>query len=622
MKAALAAVPRGLWLGLLAMVVSAGLLFAPVATAPATRVLGNFQSETATHAPALAAALEGLFVHGPFVLADHPLHPEEVNGAMYEPITTMLLWPVYAVMGGGTRGFTLAWNVWHLLVLVGTGVGAWMWARAWLGEARDPGGWGAGTAMALASGSLFLHLSPEVGRTEASNYPLYALHAGLLFRAAVRPVGGGRMAWAWAALSAVPIVWSGGYGTVFFAIAEPLLAFWALSASPDRRRTVGGLLVVAVVSALAAAPLLWALQQYPYIGLAGEGQRSTSPSVAYAVLFQGSENLLQELPGYEVAPFAGLVTLLAAAAAILRGRSAAWPIGAGLLLYLVSAGPTPTVNDTVAWGPAALFQLVPGPIGWLRGWTRLFAFAIPFFAVAAAGLARGQAVVAVLIVGLGLGETAMRRVEPGSWWTFEEAPRLVAMRESGERLIVLPIDGIERARRWLDGPGRPDLWKLMPDHVLFRYFQDALPNDPELFRNKFAVPKGRYEPCALVEDAIQLHNLGFSSLYLRTEFLPQDGRGMATRALMTVFGTPRDEGVWRLPTRLPEACWEGVPVEEKPAVISLGPDADEARPGPRTPEERAAIKAAREAERDRVREERLKAKGAARAAEEVGVDGE
>lgn len=599
------AAPRGLWLGIVATVISAGMLLSPVATAPATRILGNFQTEAATHAPVLAAALEGLLRHGPFVLADHPLRPEEANGAMYEPITTLLMWPAYMAMGGGARGFTFAWNVWHLVVLVGSAYGAWLWARAWLGDTKDPQGWGAGAAMALTSASLFLHLSPEVGRTEASNYPLYALHGGLLFRAAM---SGRRGAWALAALSAVPVVWSGGYGTVFFAIAEPLLAFWALSATPNRRRTLGGLAVVAVVAVVAAAPLIYALKLFPYVGLTTESLRSNTPSVALSVLFVGGENLLRSLPGYEVAPFVGIVTLLAAAGGLVRGRAALWPLGAALLLYWISAGPAPTFGEGAGWGPAALLGSLPGPTGMLRGWSRIVAFAVPFFAVAAAGLAGGRAAVAVLVAALGLAETAYLRPRPASWWSLETSDRLDNLRASGDRPIVLPIDGIERTRRWLEGPERPDIWKLMPEHEIFRYFQDSMPNEPELFRNKFGAPETAYEPCSLLEDAVSLRNIGFTTLYLRPEFLPQDGRGIATRALKAAFGAPRDDGIWRLPEILPEECAAGA-TAAKPAAIVLGGDTEAAREGPRTTGERAALRAARQAERDRVRDERLQGKG-------------
>ncbi len=593
--------PRGLWLGLAALVVAAAMLLGPVATAPATRAIGNFQSEVSTHAPALAAALEGLFVHGPFLLADHPMRPHEVNGAMYEPITTLLMWPAYAVMGGGPRGFTFAWNVWHLLVLVGSSFGAWIWARAWLGEARDPGGWGAATAMALAAGSLFLHLSPEVGRTEATNYPLYALHGGLVFRAAM---SGGRGAWALAAFSAVPIVWAGGYAAVFFGIAEVLLAAWVLAATPDRRRTLVGLVGVAVVAAIAAAPLAWALEQHPYVGIVGRAESRTAPSVPLSVLFVGSESLLRELPGYEVAPFVGIITLLAAAAAIFRWRAAAWPLAAGLLLYWVAAGPEPTVGGEIAWGPAALLKALPGPTGVLRGWSRIFAFAVPFFAVGAAALTGGRAGVAVLVAAFGLAETSRSRVHPASWWSLAAPAELTALREAGERPILLPMDGLERTRRWLATPEPPDAWVLMPDHVLFRYFQDALPNEPELFRSRFNAPAADYEPCALLEDAVALRAAGLTSLYLRTDSLPADGYGTATRALKAVFGVPREQGVWHLPETVPPECApDGA---SKPATITLRGEDSAEKGRPRTAEERSALRAARKAERVKAKEDRVR----------------
>ncbi len=586
---------RGFWLGLAALVVAAGLLLAPVATAPATRILGNFQSEAATHAPALAAALEGLTRHGPFLLAEHPLHPEEVTGAMYEPITTLVMWPFFALAGGGARGFALAWNVWHLVVLVGASLGAWIWARAWLGEEKDPGGWGAGLAMALAAASIFVHLSPAVGRTEAQNYPLYALHGGLLFRAVRR---GGR-AWIGAILSVVPVVWSGGYATVFFAVAEPLVALWALSIAPNRRRAALGLVGVALGAVAAAAPLLWALQAHPYVGT--ETTRFETPSVALAVLVGWTENLLRELPGYEIAPFAGFVTLAAAGLAVTRSRAVLWPLAIGLFLYWVAAGPAPLVAGKATWGPAAAFAALPGPFEVVRGWSRIVAFVVPVFAVAAAALPGGRAWLAGLVAVLALGETSRHRVDKA--WTLEEPASLVALRAAGQVPIPLPLDGIARVRRWLEPPDRPDVWKVMPDHVLFRYFQDALPNEPELFRNPGGGPAGEYDPCTLLADAVALRQLGFTSLHLRQEYLPHDGKGIANRALKAVFGAPREEGLWMIPDVVgPECRGEG----PAPEAITLGGPKNPDSAGPRTPEERERIRAERRAERERVRAERLR----------------
>lgn len=591
--------PRGFWLGLLALIASAALLMAPVAADPTGRILGNFQSEAATHAPVLAAAVKGLFVHGPFVLAEHPLHPEEVTGAMYEPTTTLIFWPVYALAGGGAAGFSLAWNVWHVVVLVASALGAWIWARAWLGD-RDPEGWGAGLAMAVAACSLFVHLSPEVGRTEAGDYPLYALHGGLLFRAVRK---NDRRAWLLAALSVIPVIWSGGYGAVFFAVAEPLVALWALREGTDRRSVMRGLAAVAGTAALAVLPLFLALRSHPYVGIAGRTEAHVSPSVALGVLVGQSENLLRELPGYEVAPFLGLATLALGLLGPLRLRAALPPLLAGVLLYWIAAGPHPTLGERELWGPAALFSGVPGPAGVLRGWSRIQVFALPLFALAAAALPRGRAAVAILGAALVLGETAWRRVQPASWWTLEQEPAIAKAIAAGRVAIPLPLDGIERVRRWLEPPPHPDLWVVMPDHDLFKYFQDALPNEPELFRNRFGAPAASYDPCLLQADAVVLKSLGFQSLYLRERFLPHDGKGMATRALRAVFGAPREEGFWPLPDQVDEACLAADPTA-RPAAITLHGEEGAEGGRPRTPAERAAIRAERKAERERIRAER------------------
>lgn len=591
--------PRGAWLGLGAVVVAISRMFEPVLGDPTGRVLGQFQSEAATHAPALAAALEGLWRNGPFVLADHPLHPHEVNGAMFEPITTLVMWPFYALAGGGAAGFTLAWNGWLLVTLLGSAAGAWIWARAWLGE-RDPDGWGAGLAAALAAASVFVHLSPEVGRTEAQNYPLYALHGGLLFRAARR---GGR-AWIGAALSVLPIVWAGGYASVFFAIIEPLVALWALSLAADRTRTRLGLAGVAATALVAVAPLVWALEAHPYVAMETRAGDVAGRSAAYAVLFGRADNVLRELAGYELAPVVGAATFLGAALAVLRWRVAAWPLAIGGLLAAIAVGPAPRAFGGDVWGPAALLAALPGPFQDVKVWARIVGVAIPVLAVGAGALVAGSPrrgpVAAVLLAAGAFVEVERLRV--GSWWSLAPTARVAALRAEGAEPIPLPIDGIERTRRWVEPPRSPDLWEAMREHVLFRYLQDTLPNEPELFRSASA--PATYEPCALLADAVALREAGFTHLVLRNESLPEDGRGIAVRSLKAVFGAPRTDDAWPLPSRLPDACAGG---DAAPAAIAVGGgDPSAGKPAPLTPGEREAVRAARQAERARIREERLR----------------
>lgn len=594
--------PRGALLALAATAVAAALLLGPVATAPATRILGRFQSEAATHAPVLAAALRGVGKHGLFVYADHPIYTDAPTGAMFEPTTLLALLPTFRAAGGDFAGFALAWNVWLLGVLVATALGTWIWARAWLGE-RDPEGWGAGAATAIAAGSLFLHLAPEAGRTEAMNYPIWALHGGLLFHAARR---GGR-AWLGPILSVVPVIWSGGYATVFFAVAEPLVALWALATFP-RRGTVVGLALVAVAAGLAVAPMALALERFPYVGVADRDASQISASVPLATLFTGG-TLLQELPGYEVAPFAGAVALLAAALAPARARAALVPFGIAAFLAWVAAGPTPTVGETGVPGPTALLGAIPGPFALVRGWSRIVAFAVPLFGVAAAGLVAGRAVPAALLAALALVETGVRTAPHSSWWTLEHDATALALRARGEVVIDVPLDGLERTRRLLRAPTGPDPWIAMKEHVLFRYFHDTLPNEPELFRNPSAAPSQAWETCALRADAAALRAKGFTALYLRRDFLPDDGWGIAQRALRDAVGTAREEGVWALPDAVDAVC--------APKTLATHGEEGAERVRPRTPEEREAIRAERQAERERLKEmrERIRAQDEGRSPE-------
>jgi hypothetical protein len=238
----------------------------------------------------------------------------------------------------------------------------------------------------------------------------------------------------------------------------------------------------------------------------------------------------------------------------------------------------------------------------VRGWSRIVAFVAPILALAAAALPGGRGWLAGLVAAAAIGEVA--RFRQTEWWSLEEPADVVAARAAGDVPILLPLDGIERTRRWVEGPTRPDVWKVMPDHDLFKYFQDALPNEPELFRATSHGVRGTYNPCLLLADAVALRGIGFRRIYLRKDFLPHDGAGMAARALKAVFGAPREDNLWILPERVSAEC-AGTEGAEVTLAVGGG-DRPDAQAVPRTPEERAKLREARRAERDRVRADRVR----------------
>lgn len=540
------------------------MLLSPVAAAPTARLLGAFDSEAATHVPVLAAAIVGLPEHGPFFYADHPLHPELANQAMLEPVTVLAMAPVQALVGG-VGGFALAWNLWLAAGVVAAAAGAWIGARAWLGE-DDAGGWGAGLAATLAACGLFHQLAPEVGRTETFAWAFYGLHLGLLVRAATRGRG-----WALAAASVVPVVWSGGYATVFAALADAGVALWLF-----RRVHLRGFGAVALTAGLAATPLLLALRARPYAAL---GERVVSPSIDLPLLLAGAPDLTQVLPGYEVAPFVGWATLFAA---VLAGsRRAAAPLAVGGVLLLVAAGPAPTVLGQALPGPAALLAALPGPFGQVRSWPRVVAFAIPLLALAGARAGARHPALAVALALAAVVEAAWR-TRGGEVWTLAEHTRITTLHAAGEVPLALPLDGRAQARRWLAPPAGPDPWTVS-DEPLVRFVEDLLPSDPQLFQLGARAP-ARADACALRASAFTLHERGFTGL-----LVPEDPDRVvawkaAQRGLRDVLGAGEDW--WPFPQVADTAC----------TTRDAGPrDAT-----PLTPEEREA----RRAERRRILEER------------------
>ncbi len=559
----------------------------PVLAAPATRMIGDLQTEIASHAPPLAASLVGLSRFGPFVRAEHPVLADAAMAAALEPTTVLAMTPAFRIAGGGTRGFALGWNTWHMLVVLASAAGAAIGAKAVLGE-KDVGGFGAGLAMVAGASSLFLHRFADAGRTEAQDYGFYALHVGLVLWAARRPGGGwgAGPAWALAAVALVPTLWAGGYAAIFVAFTEPLLALWALSIAGSRRTTVFGLVGVAALSAAAIAPLVWALQTFPYVGVVGRSSAHRVASFDLSLLLTDGFTPGRDLPGYEAAPFVGWVLLTAAIVGAVRGGwNARFAAGIGLFCLWEAAGPEPTLFGNRAWGPTSAWVALGGPFALVRGWARIIAFAVPFLAIAAGVAVAGRARFAVLAMVALLAEMAGR--SPQRWWSLE-LPATVETPAVGS--LVLPIDTWAVTRRWLSPAASPDPLQLAPDRPLLAWFALVIPQEPVRMRNRFRADAPVVDPCVLVLDGVALRADGYSSLRAREGFLSEGAAEAIEAALTPVFGA-RVDGGWVLPLTA-GACAEGSHIWQPESEIR-----------PRAPAERAAARAAdraaREAERRR-----------------------
>lgn len=589
----------GLCTGVLVSLLSVAHLVWPVLAAPASRMVGDLQTEVASHAPPLAASLQGLSRFGPFVRAEHPLAADVATAAALEPTTVLSMAPVFRLAGGGTAGFALAWNFWQVMVVAASAAGCALGARALLPRA-DLGGWGTGVAMVAGANALFLHRFADAGRTEAQNYGFYALHMGLLLTAA-RESAGMRRRWWWvaAALSLVPTLWSGGYAAVFVAFTEPLLAMLALSIAESRRVTWIGLGATAAVAMLAIAPLGWALHTFPYVGVAGRAATSIAPSFDLSLLLTDHFIGGRDLPGYEVPPFAGWALMASAALAVVwGGRAVRIAVAIGVICLWEASGPAPKLFDRAAWSPTTLWVAAGGPLALVRGWSRIIAFGIPFLAIAAGTAASARPRLALVTMTALLAETVAR--SPQRWWSLDFPPETLAISPTA---LQIPLDTWTTTRRWLVVPPSPDPTMLSPDRPLLAWLRLVVPDEPERLHSYFKKPPVTIDPCVLILDAIALRNEGYASIRPRPAYLWTGADVAINAALVPVFGEPVN-GEWPLPTD-PGECAVGEHVWSPDAL---------ARPG--TKEERAAARAAERAARE---EERRNRGGEGEHAEPGGV---
>ena len=365
-------VPPGAILACVATTLSLALLLGPVMGQPATLLLGSADSEAPAHLHWLLAGLRGLTTHGPFVLAADPAGLVATD-ALMDPASLLLMAPLDAAAGGGVAGATLAWNLLPAIGLLASAIGAWLWARIWLGD-EDPGAWGAGLAAALAASSLWALHQVEVGRSECFLYPAFALHGALLFGALRH---GSARHWAGAAASLLPLLWCGLSTLPLLLMMQAMVLAWALHSRPPWRRVLAGIGALCAITALACVPLLLALRAHPPPSAADLDARVAGPSAALRSMLLGQPDLLQGMPGYEVMPWLGWGLLVGAVLAAVRWRRARVPLVLVAMLWAVCAGPWPRLAGHSIPGPAALFEALPPPLGLMRGWGRLLGMLVP-----------------------------------------------------------------------------------------------------------------------------------------------------------------------------------------------------------------------------------------------------
>jgi len=540
----------GALLACAATVTSLLLLLRPVLAQP-TLLLGSADSEAPAHVHWLAAALSGLGAHGPFQLSATPTGLD-ASDALMDPASVLLMAPISALAGGGIEGFGLAWNALPALGLLASALGAWIWARAWLGD-EDPGAWGAGTAAALAASSLWALHQLEVGRSECFLYPAYALHGGLLF-AALRH--GGWQRWLGAGLSLLLVTWCGLSTVPLLLLLEAAVLAWALPKAPSLRRAIAGLAALGAVGVGACLPMLWALRTHPPPSMANIDARVPGPAARLEALVGGQGDLLQGLPGYEVMPWLGWALVVGAVLAALRWRQARLPALLAAVLLSICAGPHPTLSDVGLVGPAALFEALPAPVGLVRGWVRMMGMLVPFVAVLAAAAVVRRPWLAVGLVVLGIGEAALRAPKARS--TMSLAPPRFAeqIQGRGEAALELPRDRLALARRALLGPSDPDPWDPRLDQALMVLLDASVSNLPQQFDREPEQPVYDGELGDLRRRASKLRKLGVHGLLLRDHSLVPGAEDRA-RALLDVIACPPSAaipGYWSLPVGHGQEC--------------------------------------------------------------------
>lgn len=553
--------PPGALLALVATGLSLLLLLRPVLRQPTSLLLGSADSEAPAHLHWLLAGLQGLGRHSPFVLSASPMGLEPTD-ALMDPGSLLLMAPINAAAGGGVTGATLAWNLLPVLGLLGAAAGAWLWARAWLGE-RDPGAWGAGLAAALAASSLWTLHQVQVGRSECFLYPAFALHGGLLFAALRR---GGTWRWLGAGASLLVLAWCGLSSLPLLLLMELMVVAWALRGRPPVRRAVGGISAMAAVGVCACLPLLMALGAHPPPSASDLEARVPGASASLRTMFMGQADLLQGLPGYEVGPWLGWALLLGAVLAALRWRPARLPLLLAALLWAVSAGPWPRVGTATIPGPAALLEALPEPLGLIRGWVRLLGMLAPVVAVLAAAAALRRPWVALALALLGLGEATLRSMGPRDTMALAPPTTAAQLRSQGAQALELPRDRLALARRAVLGPGQPDPWDPDLDPGLMVLLDARIGNLPRAFLRDEEPAFTREELRDLRRRMAKLRGQGLHGLLLRSHSLVPGTRERAHLLLDAIACSPAptQPDYWSLPTSADAPCPENKPAPATP----------------------------------------------------------
>ncbi len=541
----------GALLAAVASAVSLWLLLRPVLGSFGTALLGSADSEAPAHVHWLAAALAGLWRHGPLVLSANPSGLEATD-ALMDPSSVLLIAPASLLTGGGLEGFTVGWNLLPALGLLASAVGAWIWARAWLGE-DDPGAWGAGTAAALAAGSIWALHQLEVGRSECFLYPAFALHGGLLFAALRR---GGAWRWAGAAASMLPLIGCGLSSVPILLMLQAATITWGARGWAGLRRAWRGLAVLAVTGAACCLPLWLTLRAHPPPSMANLDSRVPGPSARLEGLLGLQADLLQGLPGYEVMPWLGVAVVLGLILAVVRSRRARLPALMAVLLLTICAGPHPTIGTTGLLGPAALLEALPGPVGLLRGWVRMIGMLVPLVAVIAAMAVVRRPWLAVGLVLLGLAEAAVRAPVARSTMSLVPPRHAELLRERGVVALELPRDRLALARRSLLGPWDPDPWDPRLDHALLVLLDARISNLPQQFDRTDEAPFTEGELADLRRRMAKLRKLGLRGVLLRDHSLVPGTEDRAA-VLLDAIACPAAEdrpGTWSLPEDADTPC--------------------------------------------------------------------
>lgn len=550
------------------VIATAVLFLRAVIPNPFTRAFGDRVSEGPAHLWGLWTTAEHLFSFGPFFRTGAVNHPDSFAADLIDPVSLVVFWPIWLVLGGGPKAAVFAWNMLHVATVGLAGWGGWRLARRVI---PDPVA--ALVVVATCAATPYLMASAQLGRSEylaGAWYPLHLafLHAHLSADRTRRDTLG-------AVATLVGLAHSGWTLALWVAALEiPVALAFSRQLERDRLRR---LLEVALPSLLLSLPFLAAvlwLNPWWFNRL----QPGGAMPVVLVMPLQNLVRFMTAFPvggGLEVAPYPGTVVPVLIAVALWNRWRSAWPwalfaVTLGVLALgpeIQIAGPTGPVwrgYAPVAWAQSYISQLNA-----VQNWPRIAALmGAPLGLAAAWGVAvtgRRRPRHHLLLIGALAGLIVLDHV---TWAPARTAPsfavelpadQLNALAVVGDGAILeLPVDNDQYPEYavWEDFSL---LWQLQHGHPTSEApspTRAAAYKHSVLAANLAVGARPVTDPCAGSERG-RLRAAGFSGVLLQKRRVQATYAVSMQSAIQEVLGEPiySDEQVaaWSVPEDAPDA---------------------------------------------------------------------